>query len=62
MRIVPVELGKNSYDIYIGNGLEQQIRDFCQKLLQKNNMTLIVSAPKGAVSIKELKEVVNMLN
>lgn len=40
----------------------QQIRDFCQKLLQKNNMTLIVSAPKGAVSIKELKEVVNMLN
>lgn len=31
MRIVPVELGKNSYDIYIGNGLEQQIRDFCQQ-------------------------------
>ena len=31
MRIVPVELGKNSYDIYIGNGLEQQIGDFCQQ-------------------------------
>ena len=31
MRIVPVELGKNSYDIYIGNGLEPQISDFCQQ-------------------------------
>lgn len=39
-----------------------QIKNFSQKLLQKNNMTLIVSAPKGAVSIKELKEVFNLLN
>lgn len=40
----------------------QQIRNFSQKLLQKNNMTLIVSAPKGSVTLKELKEVVNMLH
>ena len=31
MRIVPVELGKNSYEIYIGNGLEQKITEFCQQ-------------------------------
>ena len=31
MRIVPVELGKNSYNIYIGNGLEEEIIGFCQK-------------------------------
>lgn len=31
MRIVPVELGKNSYEIYIGNGLEQKIGEFCQQ-------------------------------
>ena len=31
MRIVPVELGKDSYNIYIGNGLEQEIADFCMK-------------------------------
>lgn len=29
MRIVPVELGKDSYNIYIGNGLAQEIVDFC---------------------------------
>ena len=30
MKVVPVELGKDSYEIYIGKGLEQKIRDFCQ--------------------------------
>lgn len=40
----------------------QQIKNFSQKLLQKNNMTLIVSAPKGAVSIKELKKVIDILS
>ena len=31
MRIVPVELGKDSYNIYIGNGLEQEIAAFCSQ-------------------------------
>lgn len=29
MRIVPVELGKDSYNIYIGNDLAQEMVDFC---------------------------------
>lgn len=29
MRIVPVELGRNSYNIYIGHGLAQELVDFC---------------------------------
>ena len=31
MRIVPVELGKDSYNIYIGNGLGEKIADFCRQ-------------------------------
>ena len=31
MRIVSVELGKDSYNIYIGNGLGEKIADFCRQ-------------------------------
>ena len=31
MRIVTVDLGENSYNIYIGNNLHSEIVDFCKK-------------------------------
>lgn len=49
MRIVPVELGENSYNIYIGNGLEREIVDFCQKSKFSRHGLIITDSNVGPV-------------
>lgn len=39
MKIVPVDLGENSYDIFIGEGLEKEIVTFCQDFCQKGRFS-----------------------
>ena len=56
MRIVPVELGANSYKIYIGNGLEKEIVSFCQESSFSGKALIITDTHVGPVYGKWLQD------
>ena len=58
MRIVTVELGENSYDIYIGNDLHLEIVEFCKKSSFSRQGLIITDTNVGPIYGGKLK---NML-
>lgn len=59
MRIVPVELGTNSYKIYIGSGLENEIVDFCTESSFSGKALIVTDTNVGPVYARWLQDLLS---